>query len=518
MLTGWTCFFLFFPPWVVSHADDKRADGGRATETSNLDSLTAAVGAIRDFLPESSAKCAIQKLSELVGAKNYEDKEVGVANKGLDRHFQNFQWDNQCFSEIARKFWNQVNEADTYARMSDSGRPTLSERVDKGRFADKKPGWLWKKALEATNGNSTLAMTLVGMCTNDDIASEFTYYQPDSTTRSQAQTRLEEIQMEVNQERGRLKKLELVDPEFTILSQKIDLLLIEAKKIKEAMLFPNMPRVKTTWSCPGRTSGVFAQGSIDPSFELPRKLRADVIAAQGEPHRVKPTTLPSKSYHFSGGAITGCELVKCGIEPETAEKVAGLIAATYRATRLCPEIKRLQKKKIELEEQFSSKFNSPDFAKNAEKNLVDKERSYGMRDDSWEKAIILRLRNDIVQVDAATLYGEWYLGGKEGLPCTHLRFGGPKAMNRSYGTNGDRVSCGIDGWSDDRCRNARRKLLTWDVDFDWTKTQHEIGARFGAKNCKARQDHREVVDRVCADMKAKSLQDARPSSPVTTIQ
>jgi len=518
MLTGSTCFFLFFSPWSVSHADDQRAGVGKTTETSNLESLSAAIRAINDFLPESSAKCASQRLSTLVGAKNYESNNIGSSNKGLDRHFQNFQLDNQCFSELARKFWNQVDEADWQSGKLDSGRPTLSEKTGKGRFADQKPGWLWQRALEATNGNSTLAMTLVGMCTNDDIATEYTYYQPNSTTRSDAQTRLDEIQTEVNQKRRDLKGLESANPEFIILSQTIDLLLNEAKNIKTAMLFPNMPQVEKTWSCPGRTSSVFAQGSIDPSFQLPRTLSAEVIAAQERPHRVKPTKLPSKSYHFSGGAITGCELVKCGLEPETAEKVAGLIAATYRATRLCPEIKRLQRKKIELEKDFNSKFNAPDFARQVEKILVEKERSYGPPDSLWEKSVIARFRNDLVQVDAATLYGEWYLGGKEGLPCTHIRFGGPKILNRSYDTDGSRVSCGIDGWSDERCRNARRKLRTWDVDFDWTKTQHEIGARFGAKNCKVREDTREVVDRVCADRKAKSTRDAKPDSPRTTIK
>jgi hypothetical protein len=93
----------------------------------------------------------------------------------------------------------------------------------------------------------------------------------------------------------------------------------------------------------------------------------------------------------------------------------------------------------------------------------------------------------LARVDAAQLYKRWYIGGGsifgKDIPCTDIRLGGPSdllADNRGFMS----FDSPPDGWSPERYAAAKKKLATWDVDFEWTVAQHEVGARFAGENCK----------------------------------
>ena len=101
-------------------------------------------------------------------------------------------------------------------------------------------------------------------------------------------------------------------------------------------------------------------------------------------------------------------------------------------------------------------------------------------------------QNRLIEMDAAALFNKWYLGSLDSsVPCTGIRLRGPKNLNQlDNPTNlpDSKNLCDIPGWNLERCAAARRKLSTWDIDFEWTQAQHEIGARFGARVCKKQKN------------------------------
>jgi hypothetical protein len=488
----------------------------QVTETSNMSVIAGASSLIKDLFPASSVSCAVDKMAEIYGPKNYTNNSVGTSNKGLNAYYQNFLNNNQCFAEIADSFWSGIRgEEET---RSEEPRPLLWERAGRGRFLNHQPGWLWVKAMETTSGNSTLAMALLGMCTNDDMTPSFSYSQADMLTRNDAKRKLDELQRAVNELRSKQKGLESSNPTYQNLEKDIENRFRDVKAIKADMAFPSMARRKRYWQCPGRNSVAFVPRAVDATFDLPIGLKSEVLGAQSHRHpkrlSFKDSTIPAKSYHYTGGAITGCELVKCGVTPEFATMAAGLVAVAYRAARLCPRIKRLIKTKKDLEKELRLNSTSQEFWTRTLEHLSTKV-TQGRLSEEEKKDKINGIPEELTQIDAATLFEKWYLGGASDsiLPCTHLRTAGPvklSSLDRSE-------ACAIAGWTPNRCGKAIAKLRTWDVDFAWTKYQHEAGARFGAARCHPGEDSRETIDRVCAVYKAKTKRDGTSSAPAATV-
>jgi hypothetical protein len=96
--------------------------------------------------------------------------------------------------------------------------------------------------------------------------------------------------------------------------------------------------------------------------------------------------------------------------------------------------------------------------------------------------------NLLTDLNAAALYHAWYLGSQRILgaqiPCTDVRLFGPKTILPSeFEIKNNWNMCG-DDTSLEACTKARRRLAVWDSDFEWTRTQHELGARFAAEVCR----------------------------------
>ncbi|MGE3760539.1 MAG: hypothetical protein AB7H97_22425, partial [Pseudobdellovibrionaceae bacterium] len=49
--------------------------------------------------------------------------------------------------------------------------------------------------------------------------------------------------------------------------------------------------------------------------------------------------------------------------------------------------------------------------------------------------------------------------------------------------NQPRPGCADFGWAENRCKRALAVLESWEVDFDWSASQHLLGAMFAYRNC-----------------------------------
>ncbi|UXR63852.1 hypothetical protein EZJ49_12340 [Bdellovibrio bacteriovorus] len=124
-------------------------------------------------LPNSGVKAGLQRYYSILSLKSYtDDAEVAVSNTGLALFFEQHFNQNKCFSENAYKFYRdlRLNTRQQQAAFTDSSRhrrPSLGDVAGRNR-TDLKPGWLYEKALQYSNGNPNAAISLIGMCGHDD--------------------------------------------------------------------------------------------------------------------------------------------------------------------------------------------------------------------------------------------------------------------------------------------------------------------------------------------------------------
>ena len=130
-----------------------------------------------------------------------------------------------------------------------------------------------------------------------------------------------------------------------------------------------------------------------------------------------------------------------------------------------------------------------------------------------------KIANRMVRLDAAHLYNSWYLGGKSILgikvPCTDIRLGGPKNLldaNRNLFDSWRERPIDAIEWSKERYDAAAKYLTVWDVDFEWTIAQHEVGAKFAAEHCKKEKSGENPFQNICIQNGSDSL--SEQSKPV----
>ncbi|MCB0350317.1 MAG: hypothetical protein KDD38_03980 [Bdellovibrionales bacterium] len=124
------------------------------------------------------------------------------------------------------------------------------------------------------------------------------------------------------------------------------------------------------------------------------------------------------------------------------------------------------------------------------------------------------------KMNAADLYQKWYLGGGkilgQDIPCTDIRMFGPKSLTDQ--TKGKRKplsgSC-LPNFSSAACTNAKQRLATWDVDFEWTIAQHEAGAKFAGENCKPNKENLTLNDMACRAKNAEKISTKNSNSSET---
>jgi len=141
-------------------------------------------------LPDSALRNGLTKYFEIINTEAYQgsDQFVGATNAGLSSHGAKVVEKNLCFSKIAEGFYDELRRQDEKINPQKNiedflkpfkpfepinplnGRPTLAEESGSGRFKDLEPGWLFKKAMKYSGGDSGLAMRLISLCGHDDVS------------------------------------------------------------------------------------------------------------------------------------------------------------------------------------------------------------------------------------------------------------------------------------------------------------------------------------------------------------
>ena len=465
-------------------------------ETSSVTKAAAWFDYLQKYLPGEQAQCGATAVSKLVGLDAYagRDRTVEDDNTGIEGGYAKLLVTNKCFAAKFGPFWlaHDATISNASSLIADAkDRPNITEEFGRGRFSNLSPGQLWNDAMKAMNGNPNLAMALLGACTNDDHAVSYRVPVANEVLQIKVPAQRETMQLQIESLRKSLAGVNSNSDQFALTQIKIKSLSNTLDEL-ESYAKNKGPVSHIPIRCPEGDSKVFVQRAVDASFTLDPKLKTEIIRSQ------RPNggtdTLASKAYHFVGGALIGCELAKCGIAPENAQTAAKYLAMMYRGIRLCPIIKRQLTQRDAILKKYDLEADDPSFPAKAFQYLKQTPaKTFTLQGVVIGELSDARAKNQISEMEAATLYSKWYLGGPDGkIPCTGIR-GGPPDLLADDHTN-DRTPlgslpsggsiCQIPGWNPARCSSARKKLATWDVDFRWTEAQHETGARFGAQQCK----------------------------------
>ena len=438
-------------------------------------------------LSSTTTACVVRTLNDSLRPMAYVNRgTVTGANTGINERFQGFL-DNPCFRHAAIAFWTDI-AAETKTEY-ETPRPALDEVTGQGRYAKYKPGWLWEKASKVTGGDNYLTVQLLAMCMHDDVSHVYSETLTGADASREWASRREEF-MKMAEETRRLVA-EQGDNQSPAQRETLNLQL----ELRQAYLAKNAiwekeqkPVTRPLNPCGEKNTAVYAQGSVDPSLVLPEKIKQDIFKFQKP--GVKNPTLPSKAYHFMAGAMLGCELSKCGLSGTQAGQVTATIGRGYRILALREKIKKVVAIRTNRESAMGIGIDRADYPSASEKYL--KTHEY---DPPAGQLPSLRQQEE----DAATLYMDWYLGGTLG-EVSGIRLRGPTDVNQSdYKANGAQRStlCGYPQWTTERCRRARLTLASWDIDETWTKTQHEIGGKFGANACAKSPGGSDRLDTLC---------------------
>ncbi len=489
---------------------------------------------LQEILPEGQTSCALGKAMEVLGLGDYKGFSLGYNNVGTIVYFRDLISKNPCFANKMIEFYRMLENQDLSYKRENLGHgpltintmtarnrvPTLTMVAGQGPFAGLAPGWAWKKALALTNGNPNLAISLLASCGNDNINIDYKI----PSTKEVNEKRLLEIKDQIFKLKQMLKSLPNSSKEKALLSNQIAVL-SSTIRIK----FPSSGEYVIY--CPEGYSTLFVPRSLGESVDLPDELKTKI--AQIQKPQSGGMALSAKYYHFYGGALVGCKMAECGLSPDKAAYVAKFLGSAYRSIRLCDKTRLLLSKRQTLEDYLDINLNSTSWAQEAITELVrnppadlinqctnltrgekadvnllpickllsqfpsPSNSSSLALDPPDQKIEQEKIRDYLKELDSAVLYRNWYLGGGSimdlNIPCTDLRLSGPENLKDPDLTT-ERLpynppsfyasSCKIPGWSPERCTRARDSLATWDVDFEWTKAQHEIGARWAATQCK----------------------------------
>jgi hypothetical protein len=121
-------------------------------------------------------------------------------------------------------------------------------------------------------------------------------------------------------------------------------------------------------------------------------------------------------------------------------------------------------------------------------------------------------KNDAKKIADKNFSGSTIMGYKMRFPkrpnvttslYSYAKIGG------TYMKPGQENRCGEKGWTTDRCDRAMKVIESWEVDFDWTRSQHSIGAQFAIDKCRTLK-HGETLETLAI----KALNGRKSQNPV----
>lgn len=430
-------------------------------------------------LPESNTKNGLLRYYSILAPTSYlDDDSVGFKNSGIANFFEYHFKRNTCFAETAYEFYSELR---TETRQNQKlnpdqvrhSRPSLAD-VAGGTRKDLKAGWLWEKALKHTRGNANAAITLIGLCGHDDVE-QGDFFNAEALKNLTAKGHSEE-------------SLQVL---FSDVSDDGE---------ADALSF-----------CPDKEADFFVSSSLGKNIDISSSLKEKILYYQ-YPGK-KAEQIASKNYHILGAAFMTCQMIEAGLHPLLAVQVETTAASLYRGIRLCQNVEqpawlfRLIQKSPEIRKKpYSMTFEEFVVKQTLEtgksgicaQEKVANSNAYCQVLEALGAPSVLSLprleeraksllNKNIDNIIASGVYASWTITGDifgVSLPCTRDQIFGPHPFLKWLVAQGQLPLnlCG-QHLSTESCRKALNKIRAWEVDFDWTISQHQLGANFAARNC-----------------------------------
>lgn len=441
-------------------------------------------------LPESNTKNGLLRYYSILAPSTYlDDDSVGFKNSGIANFFEYHFQKNTCFAETAYEFYNEIrtqtrqNQQTTPQQVRHT-RPSLADVAGSTR-KDLKAGWLWEKALKHTRGNANAAITLIGLCGHDDVE-QGDFFNAEAVKNLKAKGYSEEsLQAFMSDHDGSNDNDSGSDDSDT--------------------------DADIASLCPAKEADFFVSSSLGKNIDIDSSLKEKILYYQ-YPGK-KAEQIASKNYHILGAAFMTCQMIEAGLHPMLAVKVETTAAGLYRGIRLCQNIEqpawlfRLIQKSPELRKKpYSMSFEDFVLKQTLEtgRSGVCAQKKIGNTNAYCqvlealgspnvlsiprleERAKIL-IQKNIDNIISSGIYASWSITGDifgVSLPCTRDQILGPHPFLKWLVAQGQLPLnlCG-QHLSTESCRKALNTIRAWEVDFDWTISQHQLGANFAARKC-----------------------------------
>jgi hypothetical protein len=549
------------PPDMISEADGVECPTCKEAfkrPKSMISSSQDMFQKVVDYIPESDTKRGLNEYAEALGFENYgnSDMTVGAANVGMGMYFGNRYSDpkNTCVRNAVESFYGDIaaymnkrnkdgieqsgswadprtDYSPIYKAFPSDARAKLTENIGSGKYADYEPGWVWNLALKHAHGDPNSAMFLVGMCGHDDtMHGEYVYNDTSEKGKDTLKIKVDNLRDKIKKQQLKLELLKAKHSDSMKVQNEIDNTMGEINSNKGRLsTFLSQEGANFGLTCPPYSSAFFGAKSLGENVDIPSDLKSELISIFADDGA---QNVSSKYYHVYGSAFMACQLIQNGYSATTTSIVQQQAARVYRGIRMCSAtareaeaFKQMQASEKELFKKYNSKDPVEIILKLSKDQKLVRECFnyqntgaecilllgynaplsaflYPKEYNVTEKDIRKKIEGRMMQIDAAGLYEKWYFGGGEiagrKMPCSDLRVLGPSNLRKPTESFFGRISKPSD-WSDERYKEATKKLATWDADFKWTIAQHKAGAEFAGKVCKKRGPNEPPLKGLCPE-------------------
>ncbi len=438
------CFSAFFYQKFV-HAEDSSSTETKDTKIEHQAFLW--LNQAVNYIPNFELKNGVKKYLEILGLnkdKAFYNQATGGNNPGFETFFEK-QMEQPCFNALFHKFYTRLDQIDVNRFQRYKGNPP---RPNQGLFSDYPspenltPGWLWKIASEVSQGDSGVALALIGACGHDDWSSGggMLKLPPSWTIEGRYLKPVADTQRENIKNKTHAYSKEVLDKLNYLLNQ-------------------NPPTIFT--DCPEKKSAMYLNQSLGKNTDINQDLRKELIQISG---RGKSDRVPSKNYHIYAAAFMACQLKEAGVSDVIIQKIEEMTAYAYRTLHMKSVI-----------DDGLKKYN-----KNQEQLLELKKNGLSTKD------IFSNMDRAEVSL-AAYLFSQWQpltlkFNGESGIYFDKY-FRAPIDLIESKITFLEKINQ-PEGYTKEQFQKAKQIAKSYSLDWKWTVEQHRIGADFGAEHCR----------------------------------
>ena len=373
-----------------------------------------------DRIPVTSWRNGLKKYIQMLGLKKYDAyNDLGNTNVGLATYNTELLKQSKCFQVLKERFYDKIISGG--ARYNLNG-ATLANKLNiTTKDVGDKSGWLWDLAMQTSNNNPNLAMTLIGMCGHDDTGqilghgnSNRAFICPSASSRMFIQGALGEETLLNPRLIDRIQKTQAPNKEEDFLPA----------KYYHVMGSAYMTCTLVQEGLPSAMVRKISEISIN-TYRMQRLCEEKKVF-------MKKTNLKKLAHQITNGSYDKCLEQFLGDDglPNTCSQLIGYAL-----------------------------------------NMSDKDRA---------KDLVLKKLNVIYARSNANKILSHYVTDKKN--CSNpVLIGGPMAKLDAVSR---RFTNFCSDLSKEECHEAKKVLRTYLIDFKWSEAQHMKGVDFAINNCK----------------------------------